>query len=50
MTTLVLDLGTSVISQVETPCGTSFGPVDKDKIKICLVSVVRSGEIMISLG
>jgi hypothetical protein len=28
---------------VETPCGSSQGLVDKWKMDICLVSVVRSG-------
>lgn len=28
---------------VETPCGKAHGPVEVQKPKICLVSVVRSG-------
>jgi uracil phosphoribosyltransferase len=31
---------------VETPCGVAVGPVAEGKLKICLVSVVRSGDIL----
>ncbi len=31
---------------VETPCGQASGLVDKWKMDICLVSVVRSGDIL----
>jgi uracil phosphoribosyltransferase len=27
----------------ETPCGIAHGPIEKEKVKICLVSVVRAG-------
>ena len=33
---------------VETPCGTSRGLIDKWKLDICLVSVVRSGKDSLS--
>jgi len=32
--------------EVETPCGVSKGFVEKRKMEICLVSVVRSGDIL----
>ncbi len=32
---------------VTTPCGSAFGPVLKGKSSICLVSVVRSGDILL---
>ena len=30
-------------TSIETPCGTATGPVQQGPLKICLVSVVRSG-------
>jgi len=34
------------LSQVETPCGNAQGLIDEWKLDICLVSVVRSGDIL----
>ncbi len=31
---------------VNTPCGVAEGPVESEKLKLCLVSVVRSGDIL----
>ena len=33
---------------VDTPCGSSRGLLDKYKLDICLVSVVRSGKYIIT--
>lgn len=31
---------------VETPCGTIVGPVETSELKLCVVSIVRSGDIL----
>ncbi len=36
--------------QVETPCGTATGPIDQSNVKLCLVSVVRSGRYVRVIG
>ena len=32
--------------RVETPCGVADGPVETERRRLCLVSVVRSGDIL----
>lgn len=31
-------------AEIETPCGKVIGPIDVEKDKLCVVSIVRSGE------
>ncbi|TRY67566.1 hypothetical protein TCAL_02306 [Tigriopus californicus] len=33
-------------AEIETPCGTVTGPIDVEKDKLCVVSIVRSGDIL----